>query len=234
MYKQPASVGTGLNVWQQKVKIMNHCSSEGISLQLDNPNIIHTVNTSDLCCGFIKISASTSMGEQQGLKSSYWSVWAHKLTECNMSGGNMANTCSVTEVMFKLTRHDPLTDELLSCASLLKLELEDCMETETTEDRRKESVSLLQPPFTHRHTQHLMNMYSFTPTWRGPALSWKIHPLISFSSFCYKSNRRRYKVGVNWLLHTSCSGFTLHVPREESMNVCRKDKLHHQRFRDKN
>lgn len=48
----------------------------------------------------------------------------------------------------ELTWHDPLADQLLSSASLLKFELEDCMDPEMTrrekrreEERRRESVT---------------------------------------------------------------------------------------------
>lgn len=39
---------------------------------------------------------------------------------------------------FLLTRHDSLTDQLLSSASLLKLELEDCMDPEMVARERRE------------------------------------------------------------------------------------------------
>lgn len=48
----------------------------------------------------------------------------------------------ITDLKKRLTWHDPLADQFLSCASLLEFELEDCMETEEVrgeEEEKRES-----------------------------------------------------------------------------------------------
>lgn len=45
------------------------------------------------------------------------------------------------ELIERLTWHDPLADQFLSCASLLEFELEDCMETEERRESATAGVS---------------------------------------------------------------------------------------------
>lgn len=55
----------------------------------------------------------------------------------------MQHVRKITDLKQRLTWHDPLADQLLSCASLLEFELEDCMETEEVrgETRGEQRVS---------------------------------------------------------------------------------------------
>lgn len=51
---------------------------------------------------------------------------------------------SIADLKQRLTWHDPLADQFLSCASLLEFELEDCMETEEVtgeKEEKRESVT---------------------------------------------------------------------------------------------
>lgn len=117
-----------------------------------------------------------------------------------MHKGNKPNSISVTDLTCKLTWHDPLTDELLSCASLLKLELENCMKTEARKKQRRESVisephgqQSIHHIHIHEHTKLHVGVQKDTK--RTCALRQQFHPLISLSSFCFKSNRRRVQSG---------------------------------------
>lgn len=111
----------------------------------------------------------------------------------------------------ELTWHDPLADQLLSSASLLKFELEDCMDPEMKRrEKRGEEESQSQPANGGNRRDGALSEVSnpsvkFTrinvvePSWGGPALSASqfILPVPpSFSLFFFlKSNRRRVQSG---------------------------------------
>ena len=75
------------------------------------------------------------------VKWSHMHVYYMELTTLRMHYGCCTTRYILIDSLKRLTWHDPLADQFLTCSSLLEFELEDCIETEEVRgrQRRKES-----------------------------------------------------------------------------------------------
>lgn len=162
----------------------------GSSLQLSNTKIIIKMHLCSLC--MMNIWATTSLWVhtarvQMKLPSLY-------IDTCKRPEYAQRKQTVASDLTCKLTWHDPLTDELLSCASLLKLELEDCMKTMERKTQRRRSVS------GEPHGQQ--SVHTDTPThrracvqrtWRTCAFRQQLHRFPFFILLKVKQ-----KAGTKW------------------------------------